>query len=236
MGVASWHRLTVRARPLADLYRRGAQTLLASWEEYARAATGAAVHRCPGVAIAVFTQYPERAVYNNALLERELAAAERADALDAMEVTYAAAGVRSFAAWVHESDEAMREDLEWRGYTLHESTRAMGMTLEHTRFPRPEVELAPPDWFEYLRILGVPPTLLSGSDRAAFHLLIARSGGENVAAANGVRSRQRLRDLQRHNGGACPAPRTGYRADGPPRPRGARTRLPDGEPSSDEDG
>jgi hypothetical protein len=38
----------------ADLYRRGAQTLLASWEKYARGATGAVVRRSPGVATAVF--------------------------------------------------------------------------------------------------------------------------------------------------------------------------------------
>jgi GNAT superfamily N-acetyltransferase len=167
----------------ADLYLRGAETLLASWEEYARGATGAAVQRSPGVATAVFPNEPERAVYNNALLEPDLAAAERADALDAMEAAYAAAGVTRFAAWVHESDEAMRGNLKRRGYTVDESTRAMGMALEDIRLPRPEIELGPPDWFEYLRIMGVPPGLLSGADHAAFHVLVARLGGENVAAA-----------------------------------------------------
>ena len=167
----------------ADLYRRGAETLLASWEEYARGATGAAVQRSPGVAIAVFPNAPERAVYNNALLERDLAAAVRADALDAMEAAYAAAGVPCFAAWVHESDEAMRGDLTRRGYTPDESTRAMGMALDDIRLPRPEIELGPPDWLEYLRIIGVPPGFLSGADRAAFHVLVARLGGENVATA-----------------------------------------------------
>ena len=48
----------------AELYRRGCATLLASWEEYARAATGATVRRLPGVAAAVFPDGPERAVYN----------------------------------------------------------------------------------------------------------------------------------------------------------------------------
>ena len=46
-----------------DLYRRGCETLLASWEEYARGATGAAVQSLPGVAAAVFPNEPERAVY-----------------------------------------------------------------------------------------------------------------------------------------------------------------------------
>jgi ribosomal protein S18 acetylase RimI-like enzyme len=167
----------------AELYRRGAATLIASWEEYARGATGAAVQRAPGVAAAVFPHEPERAVYNNAFLARDLAGAARAGAIDAMEAVYAAAGVTRFAAWVHESDQAMRGDLERRGYTLAESTRAMGLALDEIRLPRPEIELAPPDWSEYLRIVGVPPGFLGGADPAAYRVLIARLDGENVATA-----------------------------------------------------
>jgi ribosomal protein S18 acetylase RimI-like enzyme len=167
----------------ADLYLRGAATLLASWEEYARGATGAAVHRSPGVATAVFPNEPERAVYNNALLERGLAAAERDNALDALEAAYAAAGVERFAAWVHESDETMRSELERRGYALDTSTRAMGMPLDDIRLPRPDVELGPPDWLEHLRIAAAPPGLLGGVDKSAFHLLVARLDDENVATA-----------------------------------------------------
>jgi GNAT superfamily N-acetyltransferase len=100
-----------------------------------------------------------------------------------MEAAYAAAGVTRFAAWVHEHDQGMRGDLQRRGYTLEESTRAMGMTLDDVRLPRPEIELGPPDWLEYLRIVGVPPDFLSGADPAAYHILVARLGGENVAAA-----------------------------------------------------
>jgi ribosomal protein S18 acetylase RimI-like enzyme len=157
--------------------------LLASWEEYARGATGAAVRRLPGVVAAVFPNEPERTLYNNAVLERDLEAAGRVAALDSMEATYEAADVTHFAAWVHESDVAMRGDLERRGYRLAESTRAMGMALRDVHIPRPEIDLGSPDWFEYLRILGVPPGLLSGVDQAAFHVLIARLSGENVATA-----------------------------------------------------
>ena len=167
----------------ADLYQRGTETLVASWEAYARGATGAAVLRSPGVAVAVFPNEPERAVYNNALLARDLAAAERAVAIDMLEAAYAAAGVSHFAVWVHESDQALRADLERRGYTFAESTRAMGMTLDNIRLPRPAIELGPPDWFEYLRILELPPDFLRGADHAAFHVLVARLGGENVATA-----------------------------------------------------
>ena len=91
------------------------------------------MRRLPGVATAVFRNEPERAVYNNALVDRDLAAAERAHALDAMEAAYAAAGVASFAAWVHESDQAIRTGLELRGYALNEATRAMGMALDRRR-------------------------------------------------------------------------------------------------------
>jgi len=141
------------------------------------------LRRLPGVGTAVFPNEPERAVYNNALLERDLGAAERADALEAMEAAYAAAGVTRFAAWTHESDQAMRTDLERRGYTLDEATRAMGMALDDIRLPRPEIELGQPDWDEYLRIVGVSRDFLSGADPGAYHILVARLDRENVATA-----------------------------------------------------
>jgi ribosomal protein S18 acetylase RimI-like enzyme len=166
-----------------EMYRRGSETLLASWEAYARGATGAAVRRSPGVAAAIFPHEPERSVYNNALLEHGLAPAERAEALDAMESAYVAAGVGRFAAWVHESDVAMRSELERRGYTIDTSTRAMGIALDDLRAPRPQVELGAPDWFEYLRIVGVPGNFLAGADPAEYHVLVARLDGENVATA-----------------------------------------------------
>jgi predicted GNAT family acetyltransferase len=59
----------------------------------------------------------------------------------------------------------------------------MGMELDDICLPRPRIELGPPDWLEYLRIIGVPPDFLSGADHAAFHVLLARLDGENVATA-----------------------------------------------------
>jgi GNAT superfamily N-acetyltransferase len=167
----------------AELYLRGRDTLLASWEAYARGATGAALHRLPGVAAAVFPNEPERAVYNNALLDRDLGASERAGALDAMEAVYAGAGVARFAAWVHESDEPMRAELEQRGYTLDTTTRAMGMALDDIAVPRPQIPLRPARWLEYLTMEHLPLDFLATADHAAFHLLAARIDGEMVAAA-----------------------------------------------------
>jgi hypothetical protein len=77
----------------ADLYQRGGQTLLASWEHDARGANGAALQRFAGVAAAVFPNEPERSLYNNALPDRDLAVSERGAAIDAMEAAYEAAGV-----------------------------------------------------------------------------------------------------------------------------------------------
>jgi len=96
---------------------------------------------------------------------------------------YATAGVARFAAWVHESDEPMRVELERRGYTLDTTTRAMGMELDDIALPRPRIDLGPADWAEYLRMDGLPPDFLRTADHAAFHLLAARVDGEMVAAA-----------------------------------------------------
>ena len=163
-----------------DLYSRGAETAVASWEAYARGSHGAAVIRSPGVAAAVFPAEPARSVYNNALLERDLGPSARAAALDAMEAAYASAAVGRFAAWVHESDEALRDDVEARGYGLDTSTRAMGMVLDDVR--RPEVELAPSSWSEYVRVAEIPAGLLDDVDQRRFHVRIARVAGESVSA------------------------------------------------------
>src|SRR5947209_3026599 len=121
-----------------DFYALGIRTALACCEEFARGTSGAAVRRFAGVAAAIFPNEPEGEFYNNAMLDRGLPAAGRADALDAMETAYAAAHVQRFAAWVHEGDEAMRGDLERRGYKFAEYTRAMGLALD-------EVQVAWPD-------------------------------------------------------------------------------------------
>jgi GNAT superfamily N-acetyltransferase len=175
--------MAVARGPDDDLYLRGVATLLASWEEYARGSAGAALQRLDGVAAAVFPTPPDRAIYNNAVLARGLGPAGRTSAVDAMETVYAAAGVEHYAAWVHEADPGMQAELRNRGYTVEESTRAMGMALDDLVAPPPDVELARGGWSEYLRILGVPADLLSGADPDAFHVLVARLAGESVATA-----------------------------------------------------
>jgi GNAT superfamily N-acetyltransferase len=80
----------------------------------------------------------------------------------------------------------MRAELSGRGYTIAESTLAMGMSLDAISPTLPEVELGPldwPDYLEYLEVVGVPAGLLGGADPSAFHTLVARRAGANVATA-----------------------------------------------------
>jgi ribosomal protein S18 acetylase RimI-like enzyme len=57
------------------------------------------------------------------------------------------------------------------------------MALDDLRVPRPEIELGRPAWLEYLRIIGVPPEFLKDADPAAYHILLGRLDGANVATA-----------------------------------------------------
>ena len=166
-----------------ELYCRGEKTLLAAWEEVSLGAPGSRVWRESGFAIAIFPNGPERSIYNNAILERNQGASERSASVDAMEHAYADAGVTHFAAWIHEGDGAMREDLEKRGYTFDSSTRAMGMTVDDLRMPRPTIEFGALDWAAYSQLFGFPPGLFSATEQNTLHLVLARDGGENVASA-----------------------------------------------------
>jgi GNAT superfamily N-acetyltransferase len=169
-----------------ELYRRGARTLVASWEAYAAAAPGAALVRAAGVAAAVFADEPERSIYNNALLDRSLPSrAARASAIEAMEDAYATAGVDRFAAWTHETDTPMRAELERRGYAIEESTLAMGMPLGPATV-EPDlggVDIGSFDWPSFVRLFSLPTDLLRawGDDR--FRLVAARIDGRAVSSA-----------------------------------------------------
>src|SRR5215218_6074606 len=131
-----------------QLYERGTATLVASWEEYARGAVGAWVLRVPGATVGIFTQEPERLVYNNALADLGLDAEARAAMVAAVEEEYVESGVDRYAVWVHEGDNELRADLESRKYVVTESTRAMGMALRDLDIPRPELDIAPAGWSE----------------------------------------------------------------------------------------
>ncbi len=166
-----------------DLYRRGARTAVACWAEYARTTPAATVHRLPGIDVGVFPEGPERGVFNNAIVEHGLTGVARSAAVDAAARAYAEAGVTSYAVWVHESDLAMRDELTGRGYVHQETTWAMGLSLDERGAPPPAIDLGPDDWMEYLRILELPPGLLTGADPSSFHVLTARWEGVGAATA-----------------------------------------------------
>jgi len=166
----------------ADLYQRGCATMLASWEEYARGSPDAALLRLPGAAAAVFPSWPERSVYNNALLDRGLGARDRIRAVDAIENAYAERTIDHYAAWVHESDHPMRATVTRRGYTIDTVTRAMGMDLDDIPPLRPDVEIAPVEWSAYAGYEGFAPDFLKTANHDAFHILAVREGGEIIAA------------------------------------------------------
>ena len=162
------------------LYGRSVATLLASWELYARHSAGGRLLRRAGAAAAIFPSEPERSVYNNALLDRRLA--EPQTTVAALEREYAAAGVERFAVWAHEDDPGASAALKCRGYVFDSATRAMGMALDEIPLARPQLDLGPLSWAEYLRIFGLPEDLLGGGD-PELRLLVAREGEEPVATA-----------------------------------------------------
>jgi ribosomal protein S18 acetylase RimI-like enzyme len=166
------------------LYERGMATLLASWEAYARGAQRARLVRASGVAAAVFPAGPEREIYNNTLLARGLDAAGRAAARAAMEAAYAEAGVDRFAAWVHESDRNMIDELERHGYRLDETTRAMAMPLDDVATNTADEAIQGAAWTDHIAFLerfGTPAGLLAGGDGAGFSVVVAAVDGEHVA-------------------------------------------------------
>ena len=141
---------------------------------------GADVHRLPHVDVAVFTDGPERDVFNNAVLAHGLGAQERRDAVDALVTTYADAGITSYAAWVHETDTAMLAELTGRGFVHQETTWAMGRSLDsETGASHADVDAG--TWAEYLRVLELPPGLLERADPGDFHLALGRLDGDPVA-------------------------------------------------------
>jgi GNAT superfamily N-acetyltransferase len=166
-----------------ELLQRGEATLLASWDAYAQACPSASLHRFPGVGVGVFPEGPERSVYNNALLERGLDRAGRATALDAMVAAYDEAGVGAFAAWVHESDDEMRADLERRGFCYDSSTLAMGAELDRIERSLPPLDLVVLAWSDYLSLFDFPAGLLRDADHRVFHVRCARDEGEVATTA-----------------------------------------------------
>jgi hypothetical protein len=72
-----------------ELYDRMMAGLVASWERYAEASTGASIQNVGGADVAIFPEGPKRCVYNNAVLERGADPARIATAVSAFDECYA---------------------------------------------------------------------------------------------------------------------------------------------------
>src|SRR6478672_9731081 len=107
------------------LYERQTANLVASWRAYAAGSPGASVQEEEGVAVCLFPEPPEREVYNNALLSRDMDAECSRRAVTVMEQAYDGAGIHRYAAWVHETDAVTIAALMRRGYRRDTTTRAM---------------------------------------------------------------------------------------------------------------
>ena len=156
--------------------------LLGCWRRIAEGTTGASIERVPGAVVAVFPAGSERLFYNNAVLAQDLNGSRAREAAAAIVRAYESAGINRYAIWAHESEQAATAEMTRRGFRVDTTTRAMAMSLDEIAVPRPEIELGPPDWNEYLRIIEVPDELLAGVDASHFHILVARLEGENAAA------------------------------------------------------
>lgn len=170
-----------------DTYARGAATLLASWQAYARGSSGASLERLGGITAAIFPAGAERDVYNNALVDRDLPDERLAEAHDAVEAAYRVAGVDRYATWVHESHTPMQAELERRGYRIEETTRAMAMPLSDLTPTEPSPEVVGSDLAEhraFLERFGAAEGLLTGADPEDFHVVgVVRDG---VVIATGL--------------------------------------------------
>ncbi len=169
-----------------ELYDRMLATLIASWRQIAAGSDGGSVERVPGASVAVFPAGPERAVYNNAVLDRGLDGGQAPDAVTSVAEMYAEGAVDRYAIWVHEAESASIGELVARGLEIDTWTRAMATSLDGFPMEAPQLELGPSEWGEHLSYLqaeGVPDGLLAGVDGSSFHVLVVRFSDENVATA-----------------------------------------------------
>ncbi|MGC4111491.1 MAG: GNAT family N-acetyltransferase [Nocardioides sp.] len=172
---------TADTRAEISLHLRGLRTAVACWEAYAGTIAGGTLHRLPGIDVAVFTDGPEREFFNNAVPAHDLDAAQRRAAVDALVSTYADAGITSYAAWVHETDRGMLDELTSRDFRHQETTWSMGRTLDADP-PSDREDVDPGSWAEYLRVLELPAGLLEDADPADFDIAVGRVDGAAVAA------------------------------------------------------
>jgi len=107
---------------------------LAGWiRAAAAAAAGSRVHELEGVVAQVSPAIPDRSLFNSVTCRD--AGALRA-ALPELEAMYAAAGVRAWTVWVHESDTEAGALVRAAGHSLDSNPEGMGCALDELIAPQ----------------------------------------------------------------------------------------------------
>ena len=126
----------------AELEQRVLDGLPSELELFGTASESGSVLRGDGVIASFSPATPDRSLFNS-IYPADPAGLE--EALDELEASYRAAGVRAWLVWLPGGDRLGPELLEPRGYVHDGSPRAMGLELSHLRAPSrplpPEVTL-----------------------------------------------------------------------------------------------
>jgi len=162
-------------------YERLAATMVAAWARSAERTPKAKLDAIAGASVAIFPSGPERDVYNNALLDRALGQPAASEAAAEIARIYAAAGVESYAIWVHESERAAIAALAESGLQVDMSTRAMAVSLGEISPAEPEFKVERTGLPEHFRSFDAPENLLAGAEPDDFEVVVSRLGGRAVA-------------------------------------------------------
>lgn len=162
------------------LFERSVATLIGSWEYLAGGSPGAEVVELDGAVAAAFLRSPESRFLNNAVLSPGLG--DAGATLDAVERAYAERGIERFAIWVHESERAVRREVESRGHGYDISTRSMAMAIDDLAPADTSVlDLTETDLAGFRRLVGLGDGFLPELSLDGAHIYLARFEGELAA-------------------------------------------------------
>jgi GNAT superfamily N-acetyltransferase len=165
------------ARPsTVELFDRSIATLARSWAHLADGSPGAEVIETDGALIAAFVHSPDREFLNNTLLTRGVS--ELGRCLDRVEGVYADRGIERYAVWVHESEDAVADEVRNRGYRYDTSTRAMALPIEQLAdVDTSKLDVIEPSLEEFWAVDGLDD-LLPELDPEQAHFYVARRDGK----------------------------------------------------------
>ena len=163
----------------AELFDRSVATLTRSWAYMAAGSPGAEVIETDGALIAAFVHSPDREFLNNALLTK--GKSELGPCLDKVVDVYADRGVERYALWVHESENAVAQEVRNRGYRYDTSTRAMAMPIgQLADVDTSNLDVIEASLEEFWAVDGLDD-LLPELDPQQAHFYVARRDGKGAS-------------------------------------------------------